>query len=153
MMYIFVFFVSWAAFAIFAQKDRFKELYQSSLIGMVMSLSSDIFTLFYPLWAYRDVDTGFRRQAITFLDDFGIYPVIAYLYVQHLPATTRDWFFYTFLWTLGGLIIEYILVRQKYLYYQLGWSLFGSYLSDWTIFIILTVHHLWQQKTQHPRKI
>ncbi|UOF89990.1 hypothetical protein LSG31_19305 [Fodinisporobacter ferrooxydans] len=148
MFYILVFLASWIAFLIFGNKKRFRELYTNSLIAMIMSLTSDVIASIYPFWFYNDPKTHIPKLIVELLDDFGIYPVIAYLYVQFLPETLRKWFLYTFLWTTGGILTEYFMIRNEYIVYKLGWSLSWSYVSNWIIFGILTGHHVWSSKKQ-----
>ncbi|UOF88952.1 cupin domain-containing protein [Fodinisporobacter ferrooxydans] len=143
MFFIFIFLISWASFLLFSNKKRIHELYQSSLIGMMMSLTSDAVTSFHPFWFYNDPETHLSKFVIQMLDDFGVYPVISYLYIQYMPNSVRKWLKYTWCWTLAGITIEYMMVNRGYITHQLGWSLSLSYISDWIIFGLLTLHHQW----------
>src|SRR5579875_553095 len=142
MTYLLVFAACWVLFALFGQKKRFHELYPTSLIGMLMSLTSDVVTSFYPFWTYHADDNYISPFIIKLLDDFGIYPIIAYFYIQFLPSSLWKWILYTIIWTSGGIGVEYILIHQGYMAYHRGWSLWTSYAADWVIFIILSSHHI-----------
>ncbi|WP_222429916.1 cupin domain-containing protein [Paenibacillus cremeus] len=140
MFYFLVFVISWLSFVCFAQKKRFGELYPTILIAMIMSLSSDVVTLLFPLWQYQDVDTNYPLLSRVLLDDFGIYPVIAYFYVQSLPSKLNKWFMYTLIWSFAGISVEGLMLHLGYMVYSLGWSLLWSFVSNWIIFGLLTLH-------------
>ncbi len=148
MTYLLTFIVVWFIFIRFADKKQFRTLYPTALVAMIMSLTSDIVTQFNPLWTYQDSDTHFPQLLILLLDDFGIYPVIAMLYVQRLPNTFKKWAPYTFFWTGIGIGLEYILASEGYYGLHRGWSIAWSYIADWIIFTILTAHHRWAEKTK-----
>lgn len=150
MTYTLVFVTSWISFILFADKKRFRELHVTCLVAMVMSLGSDVITNCYPLWLYNDPDTHFPNIAIELLDDLGLYPVLAYIYIQHVPKGIKKWPVYTFFWTIGGCVIEFILTEKGYLKYHHGWNLICSCAADWVIFAILSIHHLAASQRTKP---
>lgn len=141
MFFVSVFVASWICYAIFMKKGKLIYTYPSALLAMLMSLSSDSLLRFVPLWEYNDVDTNWPHEIYTFLDDFGLYPVIGSLFVLYMPASWKKWLLYMIGWTSGGIFIEWLLIHRKYMAYHGYWSLWHSYAADWLIFGILTLQY------------
>jgi quercetin dioxygenase-like cupin family protein len=141
MFFIAVFIASWICYAMFAKKEKFLYTYPSALLAMLMSLSSDSLLRFVPLWEYHDVDTAWPHEMYTFMDDFGIYPVIGSLFVQYMPSTWKKWLLYMIGWTSCGIFVEWLLVHRSYMTYSANWSLLYSYAADWVIFGILSLQY------------
>lgn len=144
MIYILVFLLSWSIFAIAAKKHVFHAIHSTALLAVVMSLSSDIFVRHYPywLWSFRNMKESPFNVFYELADDFGIYYVIAYLYIQYSPNRLKTWLPYTSCWTIGGIILEYVIVKNHHLNYFNGWTFLHSFIADWIIFIILSVHYI-----------
>jgi hypothetical protein len=77
------------------------------------------------------------------LDDFEIYDVVTYLYLQWLPKTRRllDLFTYIFPWTLFAVLIEYIHINTGHMAHHHGWTFWYSYVADWTLFLMFYTYH------------
>lgn len=153
MVFMLVFLFSWTAFFCLFQRKRFREILPTSLLAMVLGLTSDVITNSYPFWTY--VDGKLPHAVISILDDYGLYFVVSYLYIQFLPSTFRKWWLYTFCWTLACLTFEFLYVKSGHMIHRYGWSLLSSYFADWVILGSLTCVHLWlvhgmKSKQAHP---
>lgn len=153
MYFLAVFILAWLIFWTLADRKRIVELYPVALLGMVMSLTSDVLTGSIPLWSYHDAHWHLHPLLISFLDDLGIYPVISFLYAQFLPHKPGKWLLYTFCWIAGGIMLEFLMVREHIMKHHLFWSLIHSYGCDWIIFTVLTLHCLLLEKQRRRNKL
>ncbi|MFB5188881.1 cupin domain-containing protein [Alicyclobacillus fastidiosus] len=141
MTYLLVFLGAWVCLLLFGDRKQFRRVFPSVAVGVIMSLASDIITNQYPFWKYHD-NEFLPPVVVQLLDDFGIYPCIAYLFVQHIPTSAKKWIIYTACWVAGGMGVEWVMAYQGYLTYGLGWNLGWSFAADCAIFIVLTAVYL-----------
>lgn len=138
MPFLILFLSSWTAFILFADRKRWRIYAPVSLLAMVMSLTSDHFVSSYPLWSYRDTSDVVPESIIRVLDDFGVYPVTTYLFIQYKPRLggVRRVLYYL-AWTSGVILLEKFFCLQGWMVHNLWWNLGCSYLADWLIFLLL----------------
>jgi quercetin dioxygenase-like cupin family protein len=149
--FLILFALSWSAFAVFADKSRWRQFLPAALLAMLMSLCSDVMLYSYPLWVYRDGTGLLSVVYVHLLDDWGIYPVTAYLFLQFFPhqGRVRSKVTYFLAWTTGVILLEALFCEMGWMKHQLWWSLFYSYCADWVIFYtLLQFHNLYNRKSQ-----
>ncbi|ARU59779.1 hypothetical protein CBW65_00975 [Tumebacillus avium] len=150
MPYIILFLVAWAAFFLFADRSRWRRFLPACTLAMVMSLTTDVLVTHVPIWRYYDLSHQQLAFYLKLLDDFGIYPVTTYLFLQLFPhASSRfkqvRYFFY---WTTYAITLELLFSKMGWMVYSAHWSLSFSYLADWLIyFILLRFFLLFEQKS------
>jgi hypothetical protein len=125
-----VFSIAWAAWFIFADKRRWREIAPVSLFAALLGGLSDVVMHYYQLWEYE------HTLAAELLDDLGIYIVVSYLFIQWLPGnrSITAMFGYWFAWTAVSFSVEYIFVSTGHLQYDKWWNMGWSYLADWLLF-------------------
>ena len=96
---------------------------------------------YFPYWDYYAPDL--HPLLVILFDDFDVYPVITYLFIQWLPHNQSFWrmFSYWFVWTGIAIIIEYIHVATGHMAHLNGWAFWHSYLADWFLFWLFYQYH------------
>ncbi|GMA65314.1 hypothetical protein NZD89_07685 [Alicyclobacillus fastidiosus] len=89
MTYLLVFLGAWGCLLLFGDRKQFHRVFPSVAVGIIMSLASDIITNQYPLWTYHG-NQFIPPVVVQLLDDFGIYPCIAHLFVQYIPKGVKS---------------------------------------------------------------
>jgi hypothetical protein len=94
---------------------------------------------YFPLWSYKDPDSVMTYV----IDDFGMYLVVPYLFIQWLPVkrTPLKMLAYWFLWTGITISIERIFITTNHMSYHKFWTSGHSYLSDWLLFLLFYHFH------------
>ncbi|MDR3589987.1 MAG: hypothetical protein P4N41_10050 [Negativicutes bacterium] len=123
------FILSWLVWLIFADKRRWRSLGFVGVFAALLGCVADIVATRYPLWEYSD---GVNPLFIDLSDNFSIYMVTAYLFIQRLPRKQNViWMFaYWFAWTAITTGIEWVHLATGHMRYGLGWSLMHSYFAD-----------------------
>lgn len=134
---IILFLSSWLCFLILADKKKFFHFAPTCYVTLIISLAADILIIHYPLWDYP---AATKIQALWkhLMDDFGIYFVFTYFFLQALPKrkTIKTVFRHLFGWTLLAILIEWIALRTGNFRHGLWWNLGYSYLANWLLFSI-----------------
>lgn len=139
MVTIGVFIFSWTMFLLFGNKKRIPELFPSALFSSYLALFTDILMEKYELWSYTDPPLS--PQGIKLLLGFGIYFIVAYLFMQFLPVSWWKKLIYTFFWTLFAIIFEYFYLKNGLIKHHMWWTLWMSYLADWIIFGLIYLQY------------
>jgi hypothetical protein len=139
--FIAIFLASWIAFLLFADRSKWRQFVPACLMAMVLSLTTDVIVATnLKLWTYHD-PTGWILQDdfVHLLDDFGIYPVVTYLFLQHYPfAKNRlQQFMYFVYWTTFAIMVEYAHHIFGLMKHANGWSHLHSYIADWVLLFSL----------------
>jgi hypothetical protein len=94
---------------------------------------------YYTLWHYQNG----HPLLISLLDDFGVFLVVTYLFIQWMPKerTFRLMFGYWFIWTGMAISLELIYHATNHLIYHQWWNSWWSYLADWILFWIFYEYH------------
>lgn len=155
MPYLILFLVCWAAFFLFADRSRWRRFLPACMLAMVMSLTTDVMVTHIPIWRYYDQSHQPLTYYLKLLDDFGIYPVTTYLFLQHYPlASSRlkqvRYFIY---WTTFAISLELLFCRMGWMVHSERWSLLFSYLADWLIFFLLFRFFLLLEKKSSSRSV
>lgn len=131
--------IEWSIWLIFADKKRWRELFPVCFFASLLGATSDVITYHIPLWTYD----GNNHFIPYILNDWGIYIVFMYLFIQCLPKHRTFWlmFGYWFIWTAIAIIIELIHVKTGHMTYHNGWSTWKSYGTDWILFLVLYQFH------------
>jgi hypothetical protein len=135
------FIISWSCWLIFADKARWKEIFPVCIFASFLSLISDEIVYSYiPYWEYYGNEPNIVRNL---MDDFGVYMVVTYLFIQWLPQkqTFFRMFSYCFAWTALAITIEYVHVITGHMAHYHGWSFWHSYVSDWILFLTFYEYH------------
>ncbi|MBL0386160.1 cupin domain-containing protein [Tumebacillus sp. ITR2] len=135
MPFLLLFTLSWAAFWLFADLRHWRRYLPACLLASVMSLMSDSVTEHFPLWEYYDTTGLMPQLVVRLLDDFGVYPVTTYLFLQYMPAPSKQVFYYL-KWTIAVILLESLFCWQDWMVHH-QWSLAYSYIADWVIFFLL----------------
>lgn len=133
LFFIVRFILSWLVWLIFADKRRWRSLGLTGVFAALLGSVADIVTNRYPFWEYSD---GINPLFIDISDNFSIYIVATYLFIQWLPRSraVARMFAYWFAWTTLTVTIEWLHLATGHMRYGLGWSLFHSYVADWILF-------------------
>lgn len=148
MPFLILFALSWSAFAVFADTSRWRQFLPAAMLAMLMSFSSDVMMYSYPLWVYHDGTGLLSIVYVHLLDDWGIYPVTTYLFLQYFPAqkSLRSKMIYFVAWTTGVILLEALFCQMGWMKHQMWWSLLCSYIADWVIFYtLLSFHRLYNR--------
>jgi PAS domain S-box-containing protein len=140
MFFIIGFIIVWIVWLLFADKQRWRELFPVAIFGSFLALISDIIVLTnYKLWAYHDP----HNWRAYLLDDLGIYMVTIYLFIQWLPRqnTFKRMFVYWFIWSGFCLAIEWIHLFTNNMSHYKWWNLGWSYLFGWFLFWLFYQFH------------
>ncbi|MFC4766591.1 CBO0543 family protein [Effusibacillus consociatus] len=139
--------MSWICFLLLANKKYFLDFSPTCYLGMIIGFLTDILTDSYPLWEY-DAGSDMQEFLIETLDEFGVYFVTIYLFLQTLPKMQTVWTMtrHIFLWSLYSIALEWVAIKTGYMKHGLWWSLGCSYLSDWLLFISFYLHHKMRDK-------
>ncbi len=135
------FLIAWTCWLLFADKTRWKEMLPVCIFGSFLGLITDQFTDWYiPYWEYYGSEPKIIRNL---MDDFDVYVVVIYLFIQWLPKKRlfSNLFFYWFAWTAFAITIEYSHVKTGHMTHYHGWTFWHSYLSDWILFWIFYQFH------------
>ncbi len=137
--YYYRFAIVWSCWFIFADKSRWRELFPVCFFAGFLGSVSDIITHHYKLWEY---DRG-QSLVAELADDFGVYLVITYLFIQWLPAnrTILKLLTYWLIWTAVTISIEWIHLRTGHLEHHMWWTIWHSYVSDWILLFIFYQYH------------
>ncbi|WP_432663195.1 CBO0543 family protein [Wukongibacter baidiensis] len=137
-----LFLISWLVFIIFADKKKFFTFSPTCYLAIILGFVTDLLIHYYPLWSYPG-STDFQKCMRLYLDEFGVYFVVTYLFLQTLPK--RKTFItigvHIFLWTIPSILIEMIALWLESMKHDLWWSLYYSYFADWVLFFIFYLHH------------
>lgn len=144
MVSIMLFFLSWLVFLWFGDKKRIPELFPTSVFAAFLGLLTDLIMEEYQLWSYHD--SPLSGQGVPLVLDFGIYPVVAYLYMQYLPQRTKKRVIYILYWTIGSILLEYAYLKFGLIRHHLWWSLWISYISDWMIYGLFILQYQYYAK-------
>lgn len=141
MFYVLRFILCWAIWYIFADKKRWKEILPVCVFGSFLDLVLSITAKYFPYWEYFNPNL---HPIITSLaDDFDVYPVVIYLFIQWLPKEQSylNMFIYWFIWTEIAITIEFIHLQTGNMAHLHGWALWKSYLADWFLYWLIYQFH------------
>ena len=129
----------WVFWFKFADKKRWREILPVCFFASFLNAVVDTITHHYDLWMYA-YDISATPEI---LDDFGIYIVVTYLFIQWLPKdqTLRSMVLYWLMWTSIVITIEYIHVKTGHMTYHQWWTIYHSYVADWILFWIFYKYH------------
>lgn len=143
-----LFSVSWLYFFIFADKRKIPLFYSTCLLAMYLASTVDsLGGHYYSLWDYPD-SNKLRSFTHHLLQQFGVYPVVVYLFLQTLPKKQNliRILLHIFYWSILALAIEWIAIKTGFMEYKNRWNLGWSYLADWILYFIFYLHYKWRNK-------
>ncbi len=132
MYFLGVFVLSWLWFWIGADKTRLRELFGVAVWSSFLGLLTDLIMVHYQLWTYSGLPAPLFT--IPLMLDFGIYPVVTYLFVQSLPEQWSGIILRSVTWAAGAIIFEYMTLQTGTMEHHLWWNLGLSFLADNVIF-------------------
>lgn len=137
-----LFTASLLSFFVFADKKLFFKFLSTCYLAMILGLTTDIITSYYPLWTYTS-NNPLEKLLITFFDDFGVYFVVTYLFLQTIPKkeTFISVTVHILYWSLLALVIEIIAHKIGWIKYDFWWNTLYSYISDWILYIVFYLHY------------
>lgn len=141
MFFIITFFFAWAVWLLLADKSRWRELFIVGIFASLLGITTDLIMEHYKLWDYYSTNTN--PLIVHFFDDFSIYFVIPYLFIQWLPKKRNilNLFLYFFIWTSISIAIESIFIYSNHMDHHKTWDLFYSYIADWFLFLVFYQFH------------
>jgi hypothetical protein len=130
--------VSWILWFIFADKTRWREIFPVSFFAGYLGLITDIIMDYYRLWEYKN-----GKIMGELFDDFSVYIVVTYLFIQWLPTNHTFWAFfrYWFIWTATAIGIEWVHVVTDHMEHHKWWNYGWSYFANWLLFWIFYKYH------------
>ncbi|MBP1934740.1 CBO0543 family protein [Ammoniphilus resinae] len=140
MFFVTCFILSWLIWFICADKNRWREILPVSFFAGFLGSTTDTITAFLSLWEYKE--NGKEALIYYLLDDFGIYIVIVYLFIQWLPENKSLWSIirYFFYWTTISITIEIIFLITNHIEH-IRWNIWYSYVADWFLFWLFYQYH------------
>lgn len=138
------FVLSWLLYYVLADRNNFRAIAPTCYFAVVLGLTTDLLIGDYPLWHYP-ASSQLMVHMKDLLNDFGIYFVVTYLFLQMLPSkrTFKTMAFYVFLWTICTTLLEGLYLALGNMKYGLWWNIGYSYLADWFLFIVFYLHYKW----------
>lgn len=130
---------SWTVFLLYGDKKRFPELFPSAIFSSFLAIFTDILMVKYELWSYTD--PPLNSQSIKLSLGFGMYLIVAYLFLQYIPDSFREKIVYTFYWTLFAIVFEFFYLKYGLIKHHMWWTLWMSYLADWIIFVLIYLQY------------
>jgi hypothetical protein len=143
-----LFVTSWVCFLIFSKKNKLRLFYSTCLLAMYLASIVDLLGgHHFPLWDYPD-PSNIHAFIYHVLQQFGVYPVVVYLFLQTLPKQQNliTMSLHIFYWSIIALVIEWIAIKTGFMKYKNWWNLGWSYLADWILYFIFYWHHKWWNK-------
>ncbi|MBP1934239.1 CBO0543 family protein [Ammoniphilus resinae] len=143
-----LFVISWICFFVFADKKKIIYFYPTCLLATYFSAAVDfLFTEHYPLWDYPH-GTKMQTYIYHLMQQFGIYPVVTYLFLQTIPKrkTKFKLIRHIFYWTLLAIFIEWLAITTHFMEHMKWWNLGYSYTADWLLFFLFYGHFRWWNK-------
>lgn len=125
--------IVWTVWYLFADKKRWREIVPVSLFASFLGQLTDSIMVYYKLWEYY---SELHPLVTIILDEFEIYPVVTYLFIQWLPKNKKcmPMFWYWFKWAGVAISIEWIHVWAGYMGYHQWWNIGCSYTADYILF-------------------
>lgn len=132
--------IVWGVWLFFADKRRWREILPVCILASFLGTLTDVIMEEYPLWGYY---SGSHPLVVILLDEFEVYPVVTYLFIQWLPKnrTFASLFWYWFKWTGLAITIEWIHIYAGYMMYLQWWNMGCSYISDYILFWVFYKFH------------
>ncbi len=139
MFHVVIFITAWILWILFADKKRWRELFPVTLFASFLGCLTDNIMHYYTLWHYQNLNS----LLISIFNDFGVYIVVTYLFIQWLPKeqTFRLMFGYWFIWTGLSISLELVYHATNHLIYHQWWNSWWSYLADWILYWIFYEYH------------
>lgn len=134
--------IVWTIWFFFADKKRWRELFIPAMFAGLLAILTDHLMHHYLLWHYHPKGE-ISQLTIELFDDFGMYMVVTYLFIQWLPKKQSGWimFQYWFVWTGFAIGIEWIHLFTGHMEHHKWWNLGYSYLADWLLFWLFYWFH------------
>lgn len=145
-----IFIISWLIFIIFADKRMIHDFSSTCYLAIILGLLTDILVSFYPLWEYSS-NSSSGKIIISLLNDFGIYIVVVYLFIQNLPKnqTAISMIKYIFFWSIFALCVEISVLKVEAMKYGLWWNLGCSYAADCILYLLFYEHYKFMQNIKN----
>jgi len=139
MPFLVTFVLSWICFYVLADRSIWRLYLPACFLSTIMSLTTDVLMTRYDLWVYEDPTGLVGPKSQNFFDDFGIYPVVTYLFLQKFPAkqALSKQFRYLLFWTTLAICIEFVYFIFGWMKHNHWWNHGWSYVADWLIFLVL----------------
>jgi len=84
--FVTLFVLSWTWFIGLADKTKFRIFFPTCLLAMYLASTVDFYAHHYGLWNYP-APTDKQTYWYHLSQQFGIYPIVVYFYLQWLPLT------------------------------------------------------------------
>ncbi|MGO4890368.1 CBO0543 family protein [Anaerobacillus sp. MEB173] len=139
MVTIGVFIFSWVIFALLGDKKRIPELFPTAIFSAFLGLFTDLIMVQYELWSYEDPPLA--SKSVKLFLDFGIYPVVAFLFIQFIPEKLTKKIIYTAVWVVCAIIFEYFYLKYGLIKHHLWWNLWMSFFADGIIFAFIYIQY------------
>jgi hypothetical protein len=141
MFFVIRFMIVWTIWILFADKRRWRELFIVGFFAGFLGSTTDNIMTYYKLWDYQN--TNIHTVLPKLMDDWGIYIVVTYFFIQWLPKSKNFWslFGYWFIWTSLAIGIEWIHLKTNHMKHFRWWTLWHSYMADWVLFTIFYQFH------------
>jgi hypothetical protein len=140
MFWILRFILFWLIFILLADKQRWRELFTVGFFSIAIGASTDNLMHHFHMWIYDNQQTELIADLT---DDWGVYIVTTYLFIQWLPKAKnfRNMIIYWLIWTTITIIIEFIHVYTGHMSYPSWWNIWWSYPCDWILFYVFYKFH------------
>lgn len=142
------FFSFWLVWFTFAKRGRWHEYLPTCILASFTSVLVESGTYFYSLWKYSS-----HPLVAFYLNAFGVYIVVMYLFLQWLPKkrTIANMLKYWFIWTAIVIVIERVHLLLGHMWYLKWWNSGYSYIADWFLFLIFYKYHVFITERRNGR--
>lgn len=151
MYFVAVFLFSWGWFYLRADKSRVRELFGVAVYTAFLGLLTDLIMVHYKLWSYSGLPHPLYVIPLTL--DFGIYPVVSYLFTQRLPQRWGRICVRVFLWTMPSVLFEYVTLRTHHMRHHMWWSLWLSFAADLVIYSSIALLYRYYRPFYAPQRM
>ncbi|WP_052947662.1 CBO0543 family protein [Aneurinibacillus tyrosinisolvens] len=126
--------IAWFIWLLIADKERWREIVPVCFFAGFLGATTDNIIHHHPLWTYPS-----KQPLLPLLgDDWGIYFVVTYLFIQSLPKQHTFWriSLHLFIFANTGLIIEWLHVITNHMTHERWWNYGYSYFANVILYLM-----------------
>lgn len=136
MYFVILWILSWIAFFLFADRSRVREFFGAMMFTAFLGLFTDLVMVRYQLWSYSGLPQPLYVIPLTL--DFGIYPVVSFIFLQWLPQKWGLIFRRSIYCSIAAILLEWMTMVSGHMKHHMWWNLNFSFLSDLLIFLMIS---------------
>ena len=119
-------------------------------VAMFASLYSNLWCYianYFHLWSYQHKLFPIVKD-ISVTVNMIVVPIVVMIWIKHIPKTLKGKFIWTFIWTTGLTLDEFLIERYtQVLTYHNGYDWYYSYILWFISWFLWAEYHKWQMKS------